>query len=76
MNTKRKPHPAKDDGNAIESLVKRERSWVSMKMRKSVVVMVSLVLSLIAGEAFVDEDALLAEEDGAKERLRGENCLC
>ena len=69
MNTKRKPHPAKDDGNAIESLVKRERSWVSMKMRKSVAVMVSLELSLIAGEEFVDEDSRLAEE----ERLCGEN---
>ena len=72
MNTKRKPHPAKDDGNAIESFVKRERSCVSINMRKSVAVMVSLELSLIAVEEFVDEESRLVEEDGT-ERLCGEN---
>jgi hypothetical protein len=49
MVAKRDPHPASDDGNAMEYLVNKERKLTSKNMRSAVAMIVFCLLSDLVG---------------------------
>lgn len=70
MDANRAPHPARDDGNAIEYSKKKERRRTSIKTSRSVAMTVFLPSLFDAVVATADEDASLALEECTDACLR------